>query len=63
MSKSLLEIIIPNTVVHIESLAWFNGCDSLADIYFCGSEEEWNNIETESWVFKNKRVHFNHKLA
>ncbi|MBE6130533.1 MAG: leucine-rich repeat domain-containing protein [Erysipelotrichaceae bacterium] len=37
-------LIIPNTVKYISSYA-FNTCNNLADIYYQGTEEEWNNIE------------------
>ena len=58
----LSAIVIPNTIVRIESFALFDGCDSLADIYFCGSEEEWNSIETSRFIFENKQIHFNYKI-
>ena len=59
----LSAIVIPNTIVRIESFALFDGCDSLADIYFCGSEEEWNKIENINFIPQNIRIHFNHKIA
>ena len=62
--KSLLEIVIPNTITHIDSFILFDGCDSLADIYFCGSEDEWNSISIEMsrFIFENKQIHFNYKI-
>ena len=54
-------IVIPNSVKKIDITA-FSGCDSLADIYFCGSEEEWNSIEMSRFIFENKQIHFNYKI-
>ena len=40
---SLKTVIIPNSVKGIYEYA-FDGCKSLSDIYYCGTEEEWNKI-------------------
>ncbi len=42
--RSLTSITISNSVTCIRDEA-FRGCDSLSDVYFYGSEEEWNAIE------------------
>ena len=42
-------IYIPKSVRTVNSFA-FNGCTALTDIYYEGSEEEWNNVVKEnSW--------------
>jgi len=41
--SNLQAIEIPNSVTKIESIALFM-CPSLTDIYFTGSEDEWNNV-------------------
>ena len=39
----LMSVTIPSSVTSIGSSAFY-GCDSLTDIYYGGSEEQWNQI-------------------
>lgn len=43
----LASIIIPNSVTSIGTKAFY-GCKFLTDIYYAGSEDEWNNIQLEA---------------
>lgn len=45
----LAYIRIPNSVTSIEEGA-FDGCSSLLDIYFYGTEEEWNDITVDPYM-------------
>lgn len=44
---SLTSIDIPSSVTSIGPFA-FNGCENLETVYFCGSEDEWKNIDIGS---------------
>lgn len=44
--SSLTEIQIPEGVISIGSA--FSGCSSLTDVYYFGTEEQWNKIEIDS---------------
>lgn len=46
--ESLKSVIIGNSVTSIDRSAFF-GCTSLKDVYYCGTEEEWNNISIDSY--------------
>ncbi len=41
--KSLTTATIPDSVTSIDWGA-FNGCDELTDVYYAGTEKQWNNI-------------------
>ena len=45
--SSLANITIPNSVTRIEDYAFY-GCKNLSDIYYIGSQEEWNKINIGS---------------
>lgn len=58
---SLQYIQIPKGVKTIKSEAFY-GCKSLTDVYFNGTEEEWNNIEINSGniPLAIATIHFNY---
>ena len=60
-SCSLTSIVIPNSVTYIGDSA-FSGNSSLTDVYFTGTEEEWNAITISSGnsYLKNATIHYNH---
>ena len=43
---SLVEVSIPNTIVEIRNSA-FKTCNVVSDIYYCGSEQDWNDVVIE----------------
>lgn len=56
----LRNIKIPSSVTSIYCA--FSDCDSLTDVYYEGSEEDWNKIEIEcldSDALRNATIHFN----
>ena len=58
--QNLAAIIIPDTVEKIESYAFHSF--NLRDIYFEGTEEEWNAFEASTnTAVKNATVHFNYR--
>lgn len=62
LCSDFVSIIIPDSVKTIESYA-FDECSNLTDIYFNGTEGDWNNIEgIELNHFKNVTIHFKKKL-
>lgn len=57
--SSLTTIEIPKSTKNIGNLA-FSGCDSLTDIYYGGTETEWNQISMEdSGISSSVTVHYN----
>ena len=59
--ESLKSITIPDEVTSILSSA-FVGCTSLTDVYYSGTEEEWNEITiaTGNNPLLNATIHFNY---
>ena len=57
---SLKSVIIPNSVTKIGSSAFYN-CTSLKDVYYTGSEVEWNNIKIDydNDCLTNATIHYN----
>jgi len=57
---SLTSVIIPNSVTDIWEGA-FSGCNALSDIYYFGTETEWNNIDIidDNDPLFNATIHFN----
>lgn len=57
---NLKEIVIPNSVTVIDYMA-FGSCSSLTDVYYKGSEDEWNNIDINknfnTWLL-NATIHY-----
>ena len=59
---SLTSITIPDSVTEI---GWdsFYKCNSLTDVYYSGSEEDWNGIEIDDWgndALTNATIHYNY---
>lgn len=62
--RSMKSIAIPKGVTQI-GFAAFAGCDSLKDIYYAGTQAEWNNIAISSShnePLENATIHFNSDL-
>ena len=59
-SKNLLNVTIPASVITIVSSA-FNECTALTDVYFYGTEDEWNaiTIGEDNDPLLNATIHFN----
>ncbi|MGN0444070.1 MAG: leucine-rich repeat domain-containing protein [Acutalibacteraceae bacterium] len=60
--SGLTNIIIPDSVTNIGSFA-FDECWNLKDVYFTGSEEQWNRISIgiENDYLTNATIHYNYK--
>ena len=58
--KSLTSVTIPDSVTSIGSCA-FDGCTSLKDIYYTGTQDNWNKISVSSYneCLKNVTIHYN----
>lgn len=57
---SLKKITLPKSLTRIGTQV-FNGCDSLTNVYFNGTEAEWDNVSISEWgnVRLNKvKIHF-----
>lgn len=59
---SLTSVTIPNSVTSIGDNAFYN-CTSLSDIYYKGSEEQWNAIDIGKFNYKltNATIHYNYQ--
>ena len=58
--EAITSVSFPSTIEEIGRRA-FNNCTSLTDVYFDGTEEEWNNISisTGNDTIENATKHFN----
>ena len=58
---NLIDIVIPNSVEIIEDYA-FAGCPSLTDVYYTGTEEQWNaiTIGESNEALLNATIHYNY---
>ena len=56
----LSDITIPNSITRINWRAFY-GCTALTDVYYLGTQEQWNriSIETDNDPLLNATVHFN----
>ena len=57
--SSLKTISLPKSITSIGEYC-FDGCVSLTDVYYSGTEEEWNNIEilANNEPLKNATIHY-----
>ena len=57
----LKRIIISDSVTYIGNYAFYN-CNGLTDIYYTGTEEQWNaiTIEAQNEELKNATIHYNY---
>ena len=59
--KALLAVTLPASVTHIEKDA-FNNCTELSDVYYAGSESDWNKIGLDASAFASSpKIHYNSK--
>lgn len=58
-SKHLATVTIPNTVKEIYKSAFYE-CESLKDVYFLGTEAEWNSISIQQYndPLSSATIHF-----
>lgn len=59
--SSLTEITIPNSVIEIGACA-FEKCTSLKDVYFTGTQADWNSITigTNNGYLTSATIHYNY---
>ena len=62
--SNLTSITIPNSVTSIQWEA-FSGCSSLTNVYYSGTEEEWNNIDigSSNEDLTNAVIHYNSNVS
>ncbi|MBO4693599.1 MAG: leucine-rich repeat protein [Clostridia bacterium] len=44
--KSLTELVIPSSVEYVDGQWYWYRCPNLNDVYYVGTEQEWNNVYT-----------------
>ena len=59
--ESLTSITIPESVIYIGNWVFYN-CESLTDVYYTGTEADWNAIEIgwDNDSLLNATIHFNY---
>lgn len=62
-SNSLTSVTIPDSVTNIDEYAFFE-CFVLSDVYYTGSEEDWNNIiiGRSNYGLEGATIHYNYVL-
>lgn len=63
--RLLTAVFIPISVANIGNGAFNAGCSLLTDVYYSGSESDWNNItigSTNNHALESSTVHYNCKL-
>ncbi|MBO5935245.1 MAG: leucine-rich repeat protein [Clostridia bacterium] len=58
----LESVVIPVNITKIDDFA-FSMCDNLKDVYYTGSQEDWNKItvsDAENFPLENAQIHFNY---
>lgn len=62
--SGITKITIPNSVTYIANSA-FQGCSSLTDVYYAGSEKEWDEINILSYNkdLTNATIHYNYESS
>ena len=59
--SSLKKVYLQHNIREIYSNS-FTDCDNLTDVYYCGTEEEWDNIRNNSQEIKNADLHFTQNI-
>ena len=64
IESKLSRLEFPTSLTHIGAIA-FSGCDNLTDIYYAGSEEQWNQITIGEYNedLENITIHYNYSPA
>ena len=59
--SSLTSVVIPDSVTSIDEWAFYN-CENFKDVYYTGSEEEWNAITIDSFnnYLAEATIHLNY---
>ena len=63
--NNLSSIVIPNSMIKIDEYA-FDYCNKLSDVYFVGTEEQWEQINIKKQGNKyliNANIHYNYNPA
>ncbi|MCC8072753.1 MAG: leucine-rich repeat protein, partial [Clostridiales bacterium] len=57
---SLISVTIPNSVTRIYDCAFYD-CENITDVYFTGSEDDWNSISIgdDNEYLTNATIHYN----
>lgn len=60
-NKNIKKLYLPNGLTRVYDSA-FADCTGITDIYYCGTEEEWNKIKIEANndVLTSATIHFEH---
>ena len=54
----MTSVSIPESVTTIEKNA-FSKCTSLTDVYYSGTEEQWNKIDSNNALKETTTIHYN----